>query len=293
VTEELAAGEVARRLGVAVTTLRSWHRRYQLGPTGHAAGRHRRYTAADVARLETMRQLTARGIPAADAARRALGDQGTGSGIGRDGGGHMIPVPRGQAAARGLGRAAVRLDAPTMLTIISAALVAGGVVDTWDTLLCPVLVGIGERHAATGRLVEVEHVLSRCITEALAAVPRPDVTAPARILLASGPEEQHSLPLEALAAALAERSVPCRLLGARVPARALTDAVRRTGPAAVVVWSHHRDTADGELLRALVGGPARPAVVAAAGPGWADVPVPAGVDRPTTLTEALSLSIQG
>ena len=47
------------------------------------------------------------------------------------------------------------------------------------------------------------------------------------ILLACADEEQHSLPLEALAAALAETGVPSRLLGARVP----PDALARRGRA--------------------------------------------------------------
>ena len=46
----LTAGAVARRLGVAVTTLRTWHQRYDLGPSAHEPGKHRRYTEEDVAR---------------------------------------------------------------------------------------------------------------------------------------------------------------------------------------------------------------------------------------------------
>src|SRR3954454_12802475 len=69
--EALTAGAVARRLGVAVTTLRSWHQRYGLGPSRHAPGRHRRYTGEDLARLEVMRRLTADGLPPAEAARWA------------------------------------------------------------------------------------------------------------------------------------------------------------------------------------------------------------------------------
>ena len=42
--EALSAGAVARRLGVAVTTLRTWHQRYGLGPSQHVPGQHRRYT---------------------------------------------------------------------------------------------------------------------------------------------------------------------------------------------------------------------------------------------------------
>src|SRR5581483_5065500 len=70
------AGAVAARLGVAASTLRSWNQRYDLGPSGHRAGRHRRYTTADVARLEHMRALVAAGIAPAEAARWARAGTG-------------------------------------------------------------------------------------------------------------------------------------------------------------------------------------------------------------------------
>ncbi|MCX0246766.1 MerR family DNA-binding transcriptional regulator, partial [Streptomyces drozdowiczii] len=38
----LTTGDVARRLGVAPTTVRTWDRRYGLGPEAHTGGRHRR-----------------------------------------------------------------------------------------------------------------------------------------------------------------------------------------------------------------------------------------------------------
>lgn len=73
----LTVAAVAARLGVAASTLRTWDRRYGLGASSHEAGRHRRYTRADIARLETMRQLTLRGVAPADAARIALRGEGT------------------------------------------------------------------------------------------------------------------------------------------------------------------------------------------------------------------------
>ena len=41
----LTVAAVARRLGVAPATLRTWDRRYGLGPTERVAGSHRRYSA--------------------------------------------------------------------------------------------------------------------------------------------------------------------------------------------------------------------------------------------------------
>lgn len=299
--EALSAGAVARRLGVAVTTLRTWHQRYGLGPSAHVPGRHRRYTPADLVRLETMRRLTANGVAPAEAARWACQAPGTGpAGSGprirgpgvRDGGGATVPVGRAGPAARGLARAAMRLDSIAITEAISRAIRADGVVVTWDTLLRPVLVGLGERHAATSSLIAVEHLVSRCVSEAFAAVARTHAAVgPPRILLSCADEEQHSLPLEALGAALAEAGVAYRLLGARVPVRALLEAVGRTGPAAVVLWSHTQNTADPTQLTALLTGPHRPLLVLAAGPGWQADSLPAGVLRPVDLAEALSLAV--
>lgn len=312
--EALSAGAVARRLGVAVTTLRTWHQRYGLGPSEHVPGHHRRYTPADLARLEIMRRLTAEGVTPAEAARWArqapttvppvpgahrLLVSGTarrpgtvGPAGARDGGGTTIPVGRAGPVARGLARAAMRLDSAAIGETIAHGLAADGVVATWDGLLRPVLAGIGERHAATTGLIEVEHLMSRCVSEALAAAARSHpTTGPARILLSCADEEQHTLPLEALGAALAEIGVSYRMLGARVPVGALLDAVARTGPAAVVLWSHTRTTADPHQLSALLAAPRRPLLVLAAGPGWLADTLPAGVVRPVDLAEAVSLAL--
>lgn len=90
----LTVAAVASRLGVAPATLRTWDRRYGLGPSEHTAGAHRRYSASDLARLVAMRSLTLDGVPPADAARLA-----------REGAAATLPDPagspeRGGAAAR-------------------------------------------------------------------------------------------------------------------------------------------------------------------------------------------------
>jgi DNA-binding transcriptional MerR regulator len=309
--DALTAGTVARRLGVAVTTLRTWHQRYGLGPSRHAPGQHRRYTPEDMARLEIMRRLTAQGVPPAEAAawaRRLPADSSSPPPapaqiavdvawpspenpitIYRDGGGHAIPIGRAGPAARGLARAAMRLDAPAQRDIIQTTVATVGVIGAWDHVIMPVLSGIGERYEATGRFIEVEHLVSRCVTEVFGAVPRPPSGRHPRVLLTAADEEQHTLPLEALAAALAEAGVPSRLLGARVPPEALGDAVARTGPAAVVVWSQTASTGDPDQLNRLLVGPHRPLLVAAAGPGWPAHGLQPGVSMLANLTDAVRM----
>jgi hypothetical protein len=87
------------------------------------------------------------------------------------------------------------------------------------------------------------------------------------VLLAAAPNEQHSLPLHVLAAALAERGIPSRNLGAAVPPHALAEAVRRVGPAVLFLWSSLRATGDPALLESVP--VTLPAVsVLLGGPGW-------------------------
>ena len=73
-TEEptLPVASVARRLGVAPSTLRTWDRRYGLGPSRHTDGRHRRYGSSDIGRLELMQRALLSGASTAEAARYAL-----------------------------------------------------------------------------------------------------------------------------------------------------------------------------------------------------------------------------
>jgi hypothetical protein len=299
--ELLSAGAAARRLGVAVTTLRSWHQRYGLGPSGHQYGHHRRYTADDMSRLMLMQQLVTAGVAPAEAARwarrsplpsSALGSPPEPSGARdtRDGGGHALALGDAGPAARGLGRAALRLDTLGVRDLVADAIDERGVIGAWDDVLRPVLVAVGERAVASTELVEVEHILSGCISAVFAALPQPPRHSPVRLLLACTDEELHSLPIEALAAGLSSvHGIPARVLGARVPPSALHAAVRRTGPVAVLLWSHAPVTANLRQLDELLAGRGRPAVVAAAGPGWHPDDLPSGVVTPASLAEAVDL----
>lgn len=279
---QLTVAAVARRLGVAPATLRTWDRRYGLGPTDHSPGAHRRYSPADVARLETMRQLTVRGVAPADAARLALAERSPSAGAvvqavqaadstppGRGSGGRILRLPNVDARVRGLARASMGLDAAAVADDLARGVAADGVEVTWESLLLPVLVAIGDRWAATGDGVDVEHLLSACASgvfrQYAAAVPDPVNVRP--VLLACAAGELHSLPLDVLAAALAERRIATRLLGAAVPVRAMASAVRRIGPGALVLWSQLRATASLAQLAAV---PATrpPVAVIAGGPGW-------------------------
>lgn len=296
---------VAHRLGVAPATLRTWARRYGLGPGEHAAGAHRRYTAADVRRLETMRRLTLDGVPPAEAARVATSPAGADAAPqaaplpDREGrlrqrggpGGRVLALPGADGVVRGLGRAAMALDAAALQRVLREQVERHGVLHTWEHVLRPVLVAAGERWAATGQGVEVEHLISDCAAAVLRTVADRAVEPPHRrpVLLACAPDDQHALPLHAMAAALAERGTATRTLGPALPAESLQAAVRRTGPALVFVWSQLPATAGrARLDRLPVTRP--PTSVVVGGPGWAHHELPDRVTVASDLAAAVELA---
>ncbi|MFC8823895.1 MerR family transcriptional regulator [Streptomyces sp. NPDC057137] len=301
-TTGVSTGAVARRLGVSPTTLRSWDRRYGIGPAAREDGRHRRWTPADVAMLDEMCRLTAAGVPPAEAARAAR--DGTGGAPDRPAP-RPGPMDRGlplgdvrdvRPECRGLSRAAVRLDAPVVEELLTSFVDEYGLVRAWETVMMPTLRAVGRRWAASGdKYVEVEHLLSWYISSALRRVPAapPLRTDTGPVLLACVPGEQHTLPIEALTAALAEVGLPTRMFGASVPVTALDEATRRIGPRAVVLWSQSRSTASRPLAQHIAAGSwgvkgarSGPEVMLA-GPGWAGPPMP-GISRSHGLRDALT-----
>jgi hypothetical protein len=136
--------------------------------------------------------------------------------------------------------------------------------------------------------VEVEHLVSECVHPvfgARAAALRPAAPDARPVLLGAMPDELHMLPLVALSAALAERGVVCRSLGANVPVDALVAAIRRTAPVAVVLWAQLPATADVDVLESLPR--TRPRFrTFVAGPGWDDVELPGRTARLASLRAA-------
>lgn len=318
----LTVAAAARRLGIAPSTLRTWDRRYGIGPGAHEPGRHRRYSRDDLARLELMQHALLRGASPGDAARharearlprpdadapdrprplppveeaasvdagapvRVSGDDGGEAARVRVGGA-VLRLPGAGRAVRGLGRAALSLDGAAMRRLLEEAIDRGGVGHAWNDVARPVLLAVGQRWADTGAGVEIEHLFSECVvgvfgTHAAAAPPARN---PRPVLLAGMPGELHTLPLAVLGAALADRLVECRSLGSNLPSDALVAAVRRTAPAAVVLWAQLRSSADTGTLHSLPR--TRPRFrTYVAGPGWLGVELPPRIVRLDSLAEA-------
>ncbi|MBJ8346775.1 MerR family transcriptional regulator [Antrihabitans sp. YC2-6] len=259
---------VADRLGVPTATLRSWNRRYGIGPQTHEPGRHRNYTEYDIRVVEKMLELISAGASPASAAQAATN-------------GRYQPAPElGDTAP--LLAAAFQLDTVELLRLLAIHFEHFGVVATWEHLCRPAFAAIVREQGDTGGCVDVEHVLSWSVVASLHRIP--NAARPGSILLACAEDELHTMPLEVLRAALAERDVGARVLGS-VPQVALADAIARTGsPATVLLWASSRATIDRAALMATRDAHAR---VYVAGPGW-------GGSQPsgTRLLESLAAAVE-
>jgi hypothetical protein len=179
------------------------------------------------------------------------------------------------------------LDTYETNRILREAIRRQGTILIWNTMIMPVLRALGERTRVSGDGIDVEHAFSESILAVLrgiaVAVPAPRSFP--TILLACADADYHSLPLHALAAALAEREVPTRMLGTGLPPHALAASVRRTGPSVIVLFARMAgaDAGDSEALRRQ-----RPApTIILAGPGWRSDSIPASARTAASLGEAV------
>jgi len=262
--ELLTVAAVARRIGVAPATLRTWDRRYGLGPSSHEAGEHRRYCPSDLAQLTLMRRLIVSGVAPADAAVRAKAHSGSVSVE------HEIQSFEVREDVVGsLHRAAKSLDKNFVETLLRKDIADNGVIATWTEVIVPLLFLVGDEWAATGTGIEVEHMLSesikRLMREGVSEIKEPLNTQP--VLLASVGEELHCLALHALAAALAEKGIETFFLGARTPLEAISGMVKRSAPPAVFLWAQLEQNSDPKFFNELPVVRPAPRVIVG-GPGW-------------------------
>ena len=262
--ELLTVAAVARRLGVAPATLRTWDRRYGLGPSSHEAGEHRRYCPSDLAQLTLMRRLIISGVAPADAALRAKAHSGSVSveNVIQD-------FEVREDVVDSLHRAAKSLDKNFVETLLRKDISENGVIASWTEVIVPLLFLVGDEWAATGQGIEVEHMLSeiikRLLREGVVEIKDPVNAQP--VLLASVGEELHCLALHALAAALAEKRIESFFLGARTPLEAISGMVKRSAPPAVFLWAQLEQNSDPKFFKDLPVVRPAPRVIVG-GPGW-------------------------
>lgn len=321
----LGVAAAARRLGVAPATLRTWARRYGLGPSEHEVGSHRRYSPEDLARLVVMRRLTLEGVPPVSAAASALAadldDAASVAAVSVSVDADAAepcpeddepapPVPGGLAAWSAvlpadrtpltrrpspagqdpLQRAVLAGDAPGAAAAVMAACASRGPVAAWEQVVEPARRALARRWEATGAGVDAGVLLTAAAMEALRALRRPPERTTAVVLLAAAEGESDPMPLHVLAAAVAAGGVRPWVLAPGLPREAVAAAVRRTGPAAVLLHAEH-GVADAAAQLGPLPRLRHPVRLVLSGPGWAWAHVPEGRPalRAPTLSEALEV----
>lgn len=265
VKEPLTVAAVARRLGVAPATLRTWDRRYGLGPSDHSVGEHRRYSELDVARLTLMRKLVIAGVTPAQAAQQARAVKSvksTREHIARE-----FEVK--QDLVEAIIRAAKSFDRAYVEQLFTTEFQKSGVIATWGEVVVPTMIQLGDDWKREGKGIEIEHLITDVVLGVLRDCQlRIEAPVNARpVLLATVGEDLHTVALYALAAALSEQNIYCHVLGARTPIEALCTTIRKSAPPAVFLWSSLGKQAKPEFVSELPTLRPAPRIIIG-GPGW-------------------------
>ncbi|MBW0100873.1 MerR family transcriptional regulator [Pseudonocardia sp. KRD291] len=175
--------------------MRSWSKRYEIGPAAPVPGRRRRYTATDVAELDAILHLVGHGIalpiagalcglntasPPSRIRRRPTRWERSDPELRR-----RLPRPAGDpasrhgaltrtatAAATELTAAATRLDSVTALEIVTTGIAEQGVRATWEQLCRPAMDALDEAIADDLGCVDSQLLLSWVLARETRAGPR-------------------------------------------------------------------------------------------------------------------------
>lgn len=288
-----SVGGVAERLDLAPSTLRTWDRRYGIGPSQRTEGGHRRYDEVDIQRVRLMAQLTGRGVPAGTAARVATSVDAAGLASALAPSTNPVGAhPGAHSAVEAIVSSAAALDADGLARIYQRVTRESDLVSAWTSVLAPALRKIGERWSDGSLGVDSEHLASELLVTELRSLTRANrarVGGRREVVLASADEEQHYLPLVAVEAELSLQGIGCLFLGPRVPAEALIDLVGRATPPVIFLWASITRPATDPLWTAL-SSIDRPLTLVIGGPGWPEHLDPSSptvtLKRAATLDEA-------
>lgn len=241
----LRIGEVSRRTGVAVPTLRAWERRYGVLDPARTDGGHRLYSDRDVARVGAMQRLLEGGWSASAAAREVLRDPPA-----------RAPAPSDEASSDGAAGQLIRqlmagidrFSATDTDAIVDDTFARYEVPRALDAVLLPVLRDIGEGWEEDARAIAREHFATNVVRPRLQRLLRRPVPAAAPSCVAAAPEhEEHDLGLLAAAAVAVDAGWRVHYLGARTPTAAMERAVTELAPAVVLVGAIFREQAEAFL----------------------------------------------
>lgn len=238
IMEHFPIGVLADLTGIAPSTLRTWERRYGILRPGRTDGRHRLYSAADVATINRLKVLRREGRSmrsAANALRMELQSESDPVGVDeilrrRDGdvwSGYQAYVL--DAVHR---FSATELDAcyTTLLGLHQPETVVSRV-------LMPVLETLGERLDGQSGGIAEEHFLTAYVRNRLGArfLWEHRAAKGPLVCLACLPGEHHELGLLHFALVLIANAIRPLYLGPDLPIKEIGPAVERTGSNAVVL----------------------------------------------------------
>ena len=222
----LRIGELSRRVGVPVESLRAWERRYGLLTPSRTQGGFRLYDEDDVARVLAMRANLERGLFAAEAARLALAEDVA----------EPIRAPAPVADASALAGALDSFDEAGAQRALDGLLATLTLDVVLRDVLLPYLHTLGERWERGETSVAQEHFASNVLRGRLMALARGwDRGVGPRALLACVDGERHDIALVAFGLALRGHGWRISYLGADTPVASLVEAARELSPDAIVV----------------------------------------------------------
>lgn len=230
--------------GVNPVTLRAWERRYGLIKPQRTPKGHRVYSREDVALVERILGLIARGVAVGQAREVLARVPGAAALDGPD-------EPWSSARAQML-EAVCAFDEDALERVYEHCLGLHPVAVVTQRLIVPLLVELGRRWQDAEGSVAEEHFFGAYLRNKLGARfhhrSRP-VRGP-RLLAACWPGELHEVGLLLFALAASEHGFRVILLGANMPLEDLPHAARRAGADAVVLSGTSKPSPD-TLARAL------------------------------------------
>lgn len=274
----LGIGELARRTGVPVATLRAWESRYDLLDPERTGGGHRRYSEDDVARVLSVVGLVERGwAPGAAASEvrsrpapitrlRArsspvidtASDRTAATDATDAAGGSRVDTAIADGLAARLEAAVRDFDEAEAEAALDDAFARLGVASVLELVVSPVLRTIGEGWEDDPRLIAIEHFATAALRPRLQRLLRGARREGAPTCLAAAPEgEDHELGVLAAAAVAADAGFRVTYLGARTPARAIERRVEEQPVDVVLIGAARREAAERFLAEAPALGEAR------------------------------------
>ena len=223
---------VSAMTGVPAATLRAWERRYGVPTPARTTSSYRLYSDRDVELVRKLRDMCARGIAPADAAKLVLASDAA----------EQQQAPEGVADAfdayrKRILKAVESFDAQTLEAEARSTMLLGSASTIFDKIIVPIMREVGERWHQGELSIGQEHltteILGNLARDLLRLVQPSDPLRSA--LLACFPDETHVLPLYVVGFHFAQWGFRSIILGARTPVDEISRAIADTSPSIVAL----------------------------------------------------------